>query len=99
MPIPANLDEKMYFSNKSLKNESKNIKISVCKCQVEESCWWPRGLMDMASDFESEDCGFESHRGQRFFLIRKNYPASKLSFFGYPKHGEGTLFRGNISMS
>ena len=25
---------------------------------------WPRGLMDKASDFESEDCGFESHRGR-----------------------------------
>ena len=24
--------------------------------------------MDMASDFESEDCGFESHRGQKFFF-------------------------------
>ena len=24
-------------------------------------CHWPRGLMDKASDFESEDCGFE-HR-------------------------------------
>ena len=26
----------------------------------------PRGLMDMASDFGSEDCGFESRRGQCF---------------------------------
>ena len=26
----------------------------------------PRGLMDMASDFGSEDCGFESRRGQIF---------------------------------
>ena len=25
---------------------------------------WPRGPMDKASDFESEDCGFESHRGR-----------------------------------
>ena len=25
---------------------------------------WPRGLMDKASDFGSEDCGFESHRGR-----------------------------------
>ena len=25
--------------------------------------WGPRGLMDKASDFESEDCGFESRRG------------------------------------
>ena len=27
----------------------------------------PRGLMDKASDFESEDCGFESRRGRRNF--------------------------------
>ena len=25
---------------------------------------WPRGLMDKASDFESEDCEFESRRGR-----------------------------------
>ena len=24
----------------------------------------PRGPMDKASDFESEDCGFDPHRGQ-----------------------------------
>ena len=29
----------------------------------------PRGLMDMASDFGSEDCGFESRRGQMFFFF------------------------------
>ena len=28
----------------------------------------PRGPMDKASDFESEDCGFDPHRGQ-FFII------------------------------
>ena len=27
----------------------------------------PRGLMDKASDFESEDCGFESRRGHLYF--------------------------------
>ena len=27
----------------------------------------PRGLMDKASDFESEDCEFESRRGRVFF--------------------------------
>ena len=26
----------------------------------------PRGLMDKASDFESEDCAFESRRGRNF---------------------------------
>ena len=30
---------------------------------------WPRGLMDMASDFESGSCGFESHRGQKTFFL------------------------------
>ena len=29
----------------------------------------PRGLMDKASDFESEDCGFESRRGRIFFFV------------------------------
>ena len=28
----------------------------------------PRGLMDKASDFESEDCEFESRRGQLFLF-------------------------------
>ena len=27
---------------------------------------WPRSLMDKASDFESEDCEFESRRGRYF---------------------------------
>ena len=26
---------------------------------------WPRSVMDNASDFGSEDCGFESHRGRK----------------------------------
>ena len=29
----------------------------------------PRGLMDKASDFGSEDCEFESRRGRIFTLI------------------------------
>lgn len=29
----------------------------------------PRGLMDKASDFESEDCRFESCRGRLIFVI------------------------------
>ena len=29
----------------------------------------PRGVMANASDFESEDCGFESHRGRCFLLV------------------------------
>ena len=39
----------------------------------------PRGLMDMASDFESEDCGFESHRGQYFFARIKINSSQLLS--------------------
>ena len=31
------------------------------------SCDWPRGLMDKASDFGSEDWGFESLRGRFLF--------------------------------
>ena len=30
---------------------------------------WPCGLMDKASDFESEDCEFESRRGRRLFAV------------------------------
>ena len=33
----------------------------------------PRGLMDKASDFESEDCEFESRRG-RILVIKKPFP-------------------------
>ena len=31
---------------------------------------WPRGLMDKASDFESEDCEFESRRGRVEHLLK-----------------------------
>ena len=30
---------------------------------------WPRGLMDKASDFGSEDCEFESRRGRLLFNV------------------------------
>lgn len=33
-------------------------------------CGWPRGLMDKASDFGSEDWGFESLRGRVFFFLK-----------------------------
>ena len=33
----------------------------------------PRGLMDKASDFGSEDWGFESLRGHIFFLFSSQY--------------------------
>ena len=32
-------------------------------------CYRPRGPMDKASDFESEDCGFDPHRGQFYFHL------------------------------
>ena len=32
-------------------------------------CVGPCGLMDKASDFESEDCGFESRHGRYFFFF------------------------------
>ena len=31
---------------------------------IANNTYWLRGLMDKASDFESEDCGFESRRGR-----------------------------------
>ena len=34
-------------------------------------CGWPRGPMDKASDFESEDCEFESRRGQNLFFQKR----------------------------
>ena len=40
----------------------------------------PRGPMDKASDFESEDCGFDPHRGQFlliFTFIRRQKKAKK----------------------
>ncbi len=41
---------------------------------------WPRGLMDKASDFESEDCELESRRGQTNILkiIGLNISGNKL---------------------
>ena len=37
----------------------------------------PRSVMDNAFDFESKDCGFESHRGQFFFSALNNYKKKK----------------------
>ena len=33
----------------------------------------PRGLMDKASDFGSEDCEFESRRGRYFIVVRFDF--------------------------
>ena len=41
---------------------------------------WPRGLMDKASDFESEDCEFESRRGRLFIYSFPSSYKCKLSF-------------------
>ena len=38
----------------------------------------PRGLMDKASDFESEDCEFESRRGQYFYVSEKQVKSVSL---------------------
>ena len=43
----------------------------------------PRGPMDKASDFESEDCGFDPHRGHFYFLsfIKYIFHTNKLSCY------------------
>ena len=43
---------------------------------------WPSGVMDSASDFGSEGCGFKSHLG-RYFLLQyiAYYSFSLASFF------------------
>ena len=42
-----------------------SLKMSFHACKLcARYLLWPRGLTDKASDFESEDCGFESHRGR-----------------------------------
>ena len=41
----------------------------VCTLHLKGSCQWPRCLMDKASDFESEDCEFESRRGRIIILF------------------------------
>ena len=44
-------------------------------------CMVPRGLMDMASDYESGDSGFESRRGSiRFIGIHWNHMTCKKSY-------------------
>ena len=51
----------VHFMTKTRNIISKlKIKLPVGKLQMFVLAW-PRGLMDKASDFESEDCGFESH--------------------------------------
>ena len=32
---------------------------------------WPHGLMDKASDFESEGCGFDPRHGRKYFASKK----------------------------
>ncbi len=53
----------------------------------------PRGLMDKASDFGSEDCEFESRRGQALFnLYVENSTPYFLSILG-KQHWKYLLFR------
>ena len=42
-------------------------------CNVYIGNLWPGGVMDSASDFGSEGCGFKSHLG-RYFLNKSNLP-------------------------
>ena len=60
----------------------KNMAISIYSFKTERHFMhWPRGLMDKASDFESEDCEFESRRGRPTVFLDIN---SRSSFFPPP---------------
>ena len=41
---------------------------------------WPRGLMDKASDFESEDCEFESRRGRNNSFLSLLISSQRLQY-------------------
>ena len=41
---------------------------------------WPCGPMDKASDFESEDCGFDPHHGRIYFASKKTQFCKQLLF-------------------
>ena len=44
--------------------------VLICIYQLHFGCLGrPRGLMDKASDFGSEDCEFESRRGRYFIVV------------------------------
>ena len=85
------------------------LTVQVCcsTCTVNTSCiveqlksaqWgikisWPRGPMDKASDFESEDCEFESRRGHYFSMRRsENIFADNVTF---QKMGKDIVLRQN----
>ena len=58
------------FASRDRQNEAEfadTLPYKVMACLVEDfnHIPWPRGLMDKASDFGSEDCEFESRRGQK----------------------------------
>ena len=55
----------------------------------------PRGPMDTASDFESEDCGFESHRGRWHsfcFKVARN-EVENASFAQRSAHRDSRIWR------
>lgn len=55
------------------------VPVCIAKCMV------PRGLMDMASDYESGDSGFESRRGSFKLPVRelflKCYPRCIITMY------------------
>ena len=49
-------------------------------CKFRNLCAWPCGPMDKASDFESEDCGFDPHHGRIYFASKKTQFCKQLLF-------------------
>ena len=55
-----------------------NYQINLRQFGTWKKCKRPRGLMDKASDFGSEDCAFESHRGRlEMFFVDSLYAIIK----------------------
>ena len=54
--LPKRLHNSLWYKITLLKYQSKELRLE----------HRPRGPMDKAPDYESVDCGFESHRGQVF---------------------------------
>ena len=64
--LPKRLHNSLWYKITLLKYESKILSME----------HRPRGPMDKASDFESEDCGFDPHRGQ--FWNKTKFKKSKM---------------------
>ena len=56
-----------YFVHYPHKISSQNVSSFQNEFRMTKLRTRPRGLMDKASDFESEDCEFESRRGRKYF--------------------------------